>query len=71
MPATMPTIDLTENRTPQLFTAFIIVYILCAISVALRFASRKVSGNFLWWDDWFTLIAFVGTTRHGSDAKTD
>lgn len=36
---------------------------LSAIAVALRFASRRLSGVQLSWDDWLILIALVSDAR--------
>ena len=50
---------LYENHGTRVLIAAIIVYSLATISTFLRFLSRKISNNGIWWDDWLALAALV------------
>ncbi|MCJ1350229.1 MAG: hypothetical protein MMC33_000210 [Icmadophila ericetorum] len=50
---------LYDNQGTRVLIAAIIVYSLAIISVFLRFLSRKISNNGIWWDDWLALSALV------------
>ncbi|OAA33160.1 integral membrane protein [Moelleriella libera RCEF 2490] len=45
-----------EDQSPQLLAVAITFTILPLVSVALRFAARKVSRQTLWFDDWLVIV---------------
>lgn len=59
MAAPMPTVDLSENRQPDLYAAAAIPYFFALVAVALRFWSRWTMRAGWWLDDWLVLVALV------------
>lgn len=53
--------EFLANRGPYLFWVSIGVILVSTLAVALRFASRKLAGALLLFDDWTILIALVGS----------
>lgn len=58
-----PGFDIYANKGPHLVRVCSVMIALSAIAVALRFASRRLSGVQLSWDDWLILIALVSDAR--------
>ena len=53
--------DLTATQAPRIIATSIVLMIISAIAVALRFIARHLSEAGLWWDDWTILGAMVLT----------
>ena len=51
--------DLSQSQTTRIIATSVILMILSAVAVLLRFAARKLSKAGLWWDDWTILGAMV------------
>jgi hypothetical protein len=49
----------SDSHGPVIQAVQIVMIVLAASSVTLRFISRKLGGGSLWWDDWFILAATV------------
>ncbi|MCJ1356672.1 MAG: hypothetical protein MMC33_006667 [Icmadophila ericetorum] len=47
------------DRSSQLYAAGITTWVIAVIALSLRILGRRVSGNSLWWDDRFIIIAMV------------
>ena len=58
-----PGFDIYANKGPHLVRVCSVMIALSAIAVGLRFASRRLSGVQLSWDDWLILIALVSDPR--------
>ncbi|KAF4342798.1 integral membrane protein [Fusarium beomiforme] len=59
LPEPPPGLNLNETKVPALVSGFVVTWILGAISVGLRIASRRLSQNKLWWDDWLIVASLV------------
>jgi hypothetical protein len=53
------TVQPSDNRGPAIQVVQILMIVIAATSVILRFIARKLGGVSLWWDDWFILAASV------------
>ncbi len=51
--------DLSETKHGQLYASIVTTYSLAAVTVLLRFVSRRLKRCPLWWDDWLILVALV------------
>jgi hypothetical protein len=49
----------SDTHGPAIQAVQIVMIVLAATSVTLRFISRKLGGVSFWWDDWFILAATV------------
>lgn len=55
-------IDLSDNRQPELYAAYISTYSLAVIAVCLRLVSRNyLTKAGLWWDDFIICLSLVST----------
>ncbi|KAK4110946.1 integral membrane protein [Canariomyces notabilis] len=57
--SSLPPVDLSENRQPNLYASSTIPFSLATICVVLRFWCRWVKRTRLWYDDWLVLVACV------------
>ena len=51
-----------QDRTSEVQAAFIALIVLSTIAVIFRLISRRIAHVKLWWDDYLTIIALVGTS---------
>lgn len=56
-----PGMDLDADRGPYLLWVCVVMIFLSTLAIGVRFASRKLAGLPLLFDDWTILIAFVGS----------
>ncbi|KAI1487267.1 hypothetical protein F5X96DRAFT_650914 [Biscogniauxia mediterranea] len=50
-------VDMSENRQPDLYASITICFFFALVCVVLRFWCRRVMGSGLWLDDWLILVA--------------
>ncbi|KAL1979426.1 hypothetical protein VTN96DRAFT_5976 [Rasamsonia emersonii] len=48
-----------SGRQPLIVAVSIVLIVLSTVSVVLRFFSRHMMGNKLWWDDWCAVVAML------------
>lgn len=54
-----------SGKQPLIIAVSIVLIILSTVSVVLRFFSRHMMGNKLWWDDWCAVVAMVCKSPEG------
>lgn len=54
-----PGLDINDNAASRIIAVCVVLIVLAAVAVALRFVSRWLSRAGLWWDDWTILAAMV------------
>ena len=54
-----PGLDINANASPRIIAVSIVLIVITAVIVTLRFISRWVSKAGMWWDDWTILAAMV------------
>ncbi|KAI1370590.1 hypothetical protein F4677DRAFT_465074 [Hypoxylon crocopeplum] len=57
--SSLPSVDLSENRQPNLYASSTIPFFFALVSVALRFWCRWINRAGFWLDDWLILFALV------------
>ena len=54
-----PGLDINANVSPRVVAVSVVLIVITAVTVTLRFVSRWVSKAGMWWDDWMILAAMV------------
>ncbi|KAI0846127.1 hypothetical protein F5Y00DRAFT_272233 [Daldinia vernicosa] len=57
--SSLDSVDLSENRQPELYAPITICFFIALVSVALRFWCRWINKARLWLDDWLILFALA------------
>ncbi|KAH9908176.1 hypothetical protein F4778DRAFT_720642 [Xylariomycetidae sp. FL2044] len=65
--SSVPSVDLSENRQPELYAAAILPCFFALVCVVLRYWCRWIKGVGFWLDDWlvaFALLCAIGLTAN-------